>query len=250
MPHTIQSVGTNPLPQKARQRQKGISLPRELQQLIRQLLDLQDLYNQSQLSVSLSRHLQAITKTNTPITSIVSLGLGSLLVTKGQSRRLKQLAILLAIRDYLQEGRQEPIEVYAQDPTFTRQDEALLRSLGIQILRTPSGSDLGEAASFISPATLVYSPFLTLEAYEQLFDRPEIPIQYLVGDDFNALLKKWPKRSAERRQVERVIRSGLSTYRRRTVAGEDFWTETDETFPMAVYTRPDGEGAVKVKARI
>ena len=249
MPHTIQSVGTNPLPQKARQRQKGISLPRELQQLIRQLLDLQDLYNQSQLSVSLSRHLQAITKTNTPITSIVSLGLGSLLVTKGQSRRLKQLAILLAIRDYLQEGRQEPIEVYAQDPTFTRQDEALLRSLGIQILRTPSGSDLGEAASFISPATLVYSPFLTLEAYEQLFE-PDIPIKYLAGDDFDALLKKWPKRSAERRQVEGVIRSGLSTYRRRTVAGEGFWTESDETFPMAVYTRTDGEGAVKVKTRI
>jgi hypothetical protein len=250
MPHAVQDVQISPLPQKARQRPKGTSLPRELVQLTSQLLNLQDLFNRSQLSVSLNRHLRTLTKTNASITRIVSLGLGSLLVSKGQSRRLKQLAILLAIRDHLQEEGKETIEVYAQDPTFTRQDEALLASLGIHILRTASGSDLGEAVSFISSTTLVYSPFLTLEAYEQLILKPSTPVQYLVGDDFDALQKKWPKRSAEKKQVESVLRSGLSKYRRRAVAGEDFWTDGDETFPMAVYVNTVAMEAPRLRARM
>ncbi|KAF1849046.1 uncharacterized protein K460DRAFT_263485, partial [Cucurbitaria berberidis CBS 394.84] len=60
-------------------------------------------------------------------------------------------------------------------------------------------------------------------------------VQYLLGDDFNALLNKWPKHSAERTQVERVMKSGLLSYRRRVVNGEGFWTKGDGTFPMAVY---------------
>jgi hypothetical protein len=240
MPHAIRDIDDRALPQDVQQRKKSTPLPRELQQLSRQILDHQDLFNCSQLSVTLSRYLQKITKTNTPITRIVSLGLGSLLVMKNQSRRLKQLAILLSLRDSLQRGQQEPIEVYAQDPTFTRQDKALLAALGIGILRTPSSSELGEAAAVISPFTLVYSPFLTLEAYEQLISGPVMPVRYLIGDDFDALLKKWPNRSAERRQVEGVLRSGLLKYRRKALAGEGFWTERDETFPMAVYVMTEG----------
>ena len=208
------------------------------------------MYTHSQVSHSISRQLHTISKSRSPITRIVSLGLGSLFVAKGQSRRLKQLTILLAIRDHLQEAQKEPIDVYAQDPTFMRLDESLLASLGIQILRTPSGSDLGEAASFITPTTVVYSPFLTLEAYEQLILRPSMSVQYLIGDDFDALLQKWPKRSAERKQVEEVMKQGLARYRRKVVAGDKFWTQEDEPFPMAVYARLDVKGAWKVKARM
>lgn len=235
MPPAVQDIEVS-LPQnKARRHPKSKVLPRELLKLTYQLLDLQELYAQSQLSQSISRQLHTIFRSGQPITRIVSLGLGSLLVSKGQSRRLKQLAILLTIRDQLQKERQELIEVYAQDPTFTRLDEALLSSFGISILRTSSGSDLGEAASVISPTTLAYSPFLTLEAYEQLFRRTEIPMQYLLGDDFNALLQRWPKRSAERAQVDALLKYGLTRYRGKAVTGEGFWTEEDETFPSAIY---------------
>ena len=246
MPHAVQDVEVSHPQKKAPQRSKNKALPRELLQLTHQLLDLQELYGQSQLSKSINRQLRTMSKSGQPITRIVSLGLGSLLVTKGQSRRLKQLAILLSIRDDLQKARREPIEVYAQDPTFTRLDEALLASFGIQFLRTSSGSDLGEAASVIIPTTLVYSPFLTLEAYEQLFLRTAIPVQYLLGDDFNALLQKWPKRSAERTQVEELLKHGLASYWRRALTGEGFWTAEDETFPSAVYVAAN-KALVKAK---
>ncbi|KAH6621914.1 hypothetical protein C7974DRAFT_213006 [Boeremia exigua] len=249
MPHAVQDVEVRSSRQQGRQKSKARSLPRELLQLTAQLLDLQDLYAQSQLSQAVNQQVHIIAKAGTPIARIVSLGLGSLFVTKGQSRRLKQLAVLLAVRDHIQKEQNEPIEVYAQDPNFTRPDENLLMSLGIQILCTPSGSDLGEATSFITPDTLVYSPFLTLEAYEQLILRYGRGLQYLIGDDFDALLRKWPKRSAERKQVEGVVKTGLSKYRRKTVAGEGFWTVEDETFPMAVYTRT-GLELGKLKARI
>ncbi|KAJ4991545.1 hypothetical protein SVAN01_02926 [Stagonosporopsis vannaccii] len=249
MPHAVRDVEMSSSQRGAYQKSKIGSLPREILQLTARLLELQDLYMQSQLSQSINRQLHNIAKAGTPVTRIVSLGLGSLLVTKGQSRRLKQLAILLAIRDCLQQERKQVIEVYAQDPTFTRLDESLLASLGVQILRTPSGADLGEAASFISPSTLVYSPFLTLEAYEQLITKHGQGLQYLVGEDFDALLRKWPKRSAERNQVEGVMKTGLSTYRRKVVSGDGFWISGDETFPMAVYTRIGTEPG-KLKARI
>lgn len=239
MLHAVQDIEVSLPQRKAHRASKNKALPRELLQLTNQLLDLQELYAWSQLSQSISRQLRTISKSGQPITRIVSLGLGSLLVTKGQSRRLKQLTILLAIQHQLQEGRRESIEVYAQDPTFTRLDETFLASFGIRILRTSSGSNLGEAASVISPTTLVYSPFLTLEAYEQLFLRTAMPVQYLLGDDFNALLQKWPKRSAERTQVEGLLKHGLAGYRRKAVTGEGFWTAEDETFPSAVYVIAD-----------
>ncbi|KAF3007937.1 hypothetical protein E8E13_011251 [Curvularia kusanoi] len=249
MPHIIPDAEVS-TSQKQRQRKaKYKSLPRELLQLTTRLPDLQDLYAQSQLARSVNRQLQAISKAGSPVTRIVSLGLGSLLVTKGQSRRLKQLAVLLAIRDCFQDRRNEPIEVYAQDPTFTRADETLLAAIGIQILRTSSGSDLGEAAAFITPETVVYSPFLTLEAYEQLLLNSSVPMRYLIGDDFDALLQKWPKHSPERKQVEGLTRMGLSEYRRKAIVGEGFWTADDETFPMAVYSRSGAEPN-KLKAKI
>ncbi|KAF3041340.1 hypothetical protein E8E12_007411 [Didymella heteroderae] len=135
MPHSVQDVEVILPQKKAHQRPKNKALPRELLQLTSQVLDLQELYAQSQLSQSITRELHTIPKSGQPIARIVSLGLGSLFVTKGQSRRLKQLAVFLSIRDQLQEARRESIEVYAQDPTFTRQDEALLASFGIRILR-------------------------------------------------------------------------------------------------------------------
>jgi hypothetical protein len=239
MPHAVQNVEVNHVQKKAHKRSNARPLPRELLQVTRQLLDLKELYAQSQLSQSVSRQLHAISESGQPITHVVSLGLGSLLVSKGQSRRLKQLAMLLAIRDHLQKLRQGSIELYAQDPTFTRLDEALLKSFGIRILRTSSGSDLGEAGLVISPTTLVYSPFLTLEAYEQLLLRSSVSVEYLIGDDFNALTQKWPKHSAEGKQVDGLLKYGLAKYRRKAVVGEGFWAIEDETFPLAVYARAD-----------
>lgn len=65
----------------------------------------------------------------------------------------------------------------------------------------------------------------------------ERSVQYLFGDDFDALLYKWPKQSAERMEVEEIVKNGLGSYRRRPVIDEDFWTTEDSTFPMAIYER-------------
>lgn len=237
MPHAVQVANMSIVPRKLSQYSNHKPLPRELLQLSRQLLGLQDLYSKSQLSKSIEQQLQRILKCGRPFTCIVSLGLGSLLVANGQSRRLKQLAILLAMKEYFLDRRQELVEIYAQDPAFTSKDETLLMSFGIQILRTPLGSELGEARSVMSPTMLVYSPFLTLEAYEQLFLRSTATVQCLIGDDFNSLLQKWPKRSVERKQVEDIVRQGLAGYRRKASVGEGFWTPEDETFPMAIYVK-------------
>ncbi|KAL5410819.1 hypothetical protein PMIN03_005191 [Paraphaeosphaeria minitans] len=214
-----------------------------------QLADLESSYATSNFAKNIEKQLLFLTKsTTTSFGRIVSLGLGSLSSTeRGQTRRLKQLALLLAIQNTLQKQTKAPIEVYAQDPTFTKQDEALLRSLGIQILRTASGSSLGEAADVIDASTLIYSPFLTLEAYEKLLVESRRPVQYVIGDDFNALLDKWPKYSAERTQVQKVAKAALGRYRRKAIMGDGFWEESDGAFPMAVYA---AQSRVNEKARI
>jgi hypothetical protein len=251
MPHAISDVTDAYLQPQVKRRQKVKSLSRELQHISTSLDYLQALYAQSQLSQTISRQLQATIRNRaSPLTRVVSLGLGSLLVAKGQSRRLKQLTILLAIRDNLQKAMGTPVEVYAQDPSFIRADETFLTSLGIRILRTSSGASLGEAASIISPSTLVYSPFLTLEVYEQLLFTSDGSISQLFGDDFNALINKWPKHSAERKQVDHMAKLGLSRYKRKAISGEGFWTEEDETFPMAIYERLSTAREGNVKARI
>ncbi|KAF1937126.1 hypothetical protein EJ02DRAFT_64232 [Clathrospora elynae] len=251
MSHVIADVIDAYPPPKKYRKPKTKSTSRELQSLSALLQERQVLYEQSQLSQAINRQLQATLKNAaTPITRILSLGLGSFFVIKGQSRRLKQLTILLGIRDALRQGFGMSIEVYAQDPTFTRADETFLINLNVRILRTPSGSELGEAASVISSSTLVYSPFLTLEAYEQLLVNSATVVQYLIGDDFNALLSKWPRHTAERAQVESVMKSGLAEHQRRAVAGEGFWTEGDGTFPFAMYQRLGGKVGRKLKAKI
>ncbi|OAG01308.1 uncharacterized protein CC84DRAFT_1049028, partial [Paraphaeosphaeria sporulosa] len=60
-------------------------------------------------------------------------------------------------------------------------------------------------------------------------------VQYVIGDDFNALLDKWPKYSAERAQVQKVTKAGLGRYQRKAILGTGFWEEIDGAFPMAVY---------------
>jgi hypothetical protein len=251
MPNAIADIEEGYMQPRAHRRSKPVSSSREVRVLAALLNSSQELYNRSQLSEIFNRQLQATLKHSPiPVTAILSLGLGSFRALKDQSRRLKQLTILLAIRDILRRISGSLIQVYAQDPTFTRADEAFLSDLGLHILRTPSGSELGEAASVISPSTLIYSPFLTLEAYENLFMNSKISVQYLVGDDFNALLSKWPKHSAEQAQVEGIMKSGLSSYRRRAVTGALFWTEDDKTFPLAMYEKLDGSARRREKARI
>jgi hypothetical protein len=240
MPHATADVDTEIAPKfHTRPNKKSKSKSRESKLSLNQLEDYQSLYETSQLAQIIARQLRATLKTaRTPITKVLSLGLGSLEVTKGRSRRFKQLTILLAIHHILQESSSIPIQVYAQDPTFTRRDESFLESLGIRILRTPSGSELGEASSVLDVSTLVYSPFLTLEAYEQLLGHNRM-LQYLFGDDFDALLQKWPKQSAERMEVEHLIKNGLGKSRRRAIVDEDFWAKDDETFPMAIYEKSE-----------
>ncbi|KAF2030193.1 hypothetical protein EK21DRAFT_66083 [Setomelanomma holmii] len=236
MSHALVDIGEPFRQSKTIPKTKAKSLTREARQLMMTLNALQDLCNQSKLSISISRQLETTLRhSKSPITHILSLGLGSLRVAQGQTRRLKQLTILLAIREQCTRLTGMAVEIYAQDPTFTRTDEIFLASLGISILRTPSSAQLGEAGELISSSTLVYSPFLTIEAYEKLFLHPGRLIPVVFGDDFNALASKWPKHSAERRQVESVMKSGLSKYRRRVISGAGFWLEEDETFPMALY---------------
>lgn len=234
----------------SRPRRKTQAKPsRESHRHLAQLADFQSRYATSEFEKNINKQLLFLTKSaTTSFRRIVSLGLGSLSSTeRGQTRRLKQLALLLAIHDTLQKQTKAPIEVYAQDPTFTKQDEALLSSLNIHILRTASGSSLGEAANVIDASTLIYSPFLTLEAYEQLLVESRQPVQYVIGDDFNALLEKWPKYSAERAQVQRVTKAALGRYRRKAVSGAGFWEESDGAFPMAVYAV---QSRVNEKAKI
>jgi hypothetical protein len=215
------------------------------------LEELQELYQQSQLSRTITRQLQATLKSaSPPINKVLSLGPGKLHVLKGQSRRLKQLTMRLAIRETLERTSGSSIEVYAQDPTFTRADEAFLTNLDIHILRTPSRYELGEAASILGPSTLAYSPFLTLDTYEHLLVNKASPVRYLVGDDFSALLGKWRKHSAERAQVQGMMNSGLMKYRRRVVDGDGFWIIEYETFPMAVYESINEEKGRGENARI
>ncbi|KAH7093767.1 hypothetical protein FB567DRAFT_545087 [Paraphoma chrysanthemicola] len=232
-------------------RVKGKSLPRELRQLANALELQRVAYEQSQFSKEVQRNFQAVSKhSDFPITRILSLGLGSLLGSRDQTRRIKQLAILLAIHEHCSRLSGTAIELYAQDPAFTRGDEAFLINLGFKILRTPSGTQLGQAGDILSSSTLIYSPFLTIEVYEQLTRlNASLSIPIIVGDDFMALAKKWPKHSAEHKQVNDVMKLGLSKLRRRALAGDGFWMQEDETFPMAMYESLSSRGT-RIRARI
>lgn len=164
---------------------------------------------------------------------------------------MKQLVILMAIRDILHSMHGSPIEIYAQDPSFTRADETFLTNLGIRILHTSSAESLGEAVSVLSPTTLVYSPFLTLEVYKQLLNTSQAQVPLIFGDDFTALLKKWLRHSPEQKEVEALMKSGLVGYKRRVVAGKGFWDAEDGSFPMAVYEVQGGDNKAKqLRAKI
>ncbi|KAG9185124.1 hypothetical protein G6011_07668 [Alternaria panax] len=222
MPHAIADVVEAQLNFHTHPKFNPKSRSREARLLSTKLEDFQSRYETSQLAQIIDQQLRVVMKNaQSPINKVLSLGLGSLVAAKGQSRRLKQLAILLAVRDILRETSEVSIQVYAQDPSFTRKDDSFLESLGIHILRTPSGSELGEASTVLDTSTLVYSPFLTLEAYGQLLGHGR-SMKYLFGDDFDALLHKWPKQSAERVEVEEVVKNGLGACRRRPVVDGGF----------------------------
>ncbi|KAF4955926.1 hypothetical protein FSARC_11716 [Fusarium sarcochroum] len=211
---------------------------KQLQQLSRLYDEAMDTYNQSALAKTTEDMLR--TKNRPRVTKIVSLGLGSLFDAKDQQRRIKQLAVLMAIASQLALplGDKSTLTLYAQDPTFTTADEAFLESLGIFVLNTSSISSLGEAGKIMDEETLVYSPFLTLETYKLLFSSPSTNVPILVSDDFNALRLKWDKRTSERKDVEGLIQGTREgNYRRRAVNGEGFWIEADRPFPMALYWR-------------
>ncbi|KAK8127730.1 hypothetical protein PG984_008838 [Apiospora sp. TS-2023a] len=234
MPHSTRVVVQSQLERAENNLKYPKRIPKQ-QGEIQRLYDQAKLqYNQSSWSSSIETLLGA--KVLPTVTKIVSLGLGSLHEkSKDQPRRLKQLAMLLGVAEYLRSASTVEINLYAQDPGFTKADEALLRSMGVQVLKTASPSDLGEAGRVIDGETLVYSPFLTIEAYELLLATCAMGL--LVGDDFNALRSKWEKRTAEHRQVEHLVKSGVSQYQKRSIKGDGFWSDNDRPFPMALYSR-------------
>lgn len=249
MPHATELIDDAPALSSRKSKSKPSS--RGSRSTFALLEAYQILYEHSELATRVDKQLQNLSRNSTQkITKIVSLGLGSLDVQKDQARRLKQLALLLAVRRSLQHIAGGEVQVYAQDPTFNRTDEALLRRVGIMVVHTQAGNDLGEAGFLIDTTTIVYSPFLTLEAYERLLMDARLPLHYVFGDDFNAFLVKWPKHSVERKQVESVIKSGLSKYRRKPIGGEGYWEEQDNSFPLAMYQRLEISGFRKEKAKI
>ena len=248
MPHATADVTGSVNSPKATRKSKSRSPSRELLQLQTRFEEIKAKYATSSFAQTIDKLVKNASKSSgSSITRVLSLGLGSLTPIKTQTRRLKQLAIFLAIAEALEDAIHKPIELFAQDPTFTRADEAFLAAFGVAVVRTPSGAELGEAQGLIDASTLVYSPFLTLEAYEQLMLHAGGSMKYIVGDDFNALLSKWPKHSPEQRQVEGIMKSGIARYRRRVVGGEGFWGEDDKAFPMAMYSI---EGRTRGAAKI
>jgi hypothetical protein len=227
MPHAIEFER----PARAKQYSKTkASSSRELRQLHIEYNKIRNHYLESNTFLSITRLLES--KNRPTVTKIISLGLGSLHSTD-QSRRIKQLAIFLAIAEQLRQYNSS-IQIYAQDPSFSKTDEAFLQSLGVHILFTPSAMELGDAAQFIDNSTLVYSPFLTLEAYRLLFDTGNL--NFFIGDDFDALRLKWPKHSAARNEAELLLRRFMQGFQKRTIGPDDgFWNVEDKPFPMAIY---------------
>lgn len=226
---------------------KSSSSSRELRQLHAGYSAAREQYLASTLSLTMTRLLES--KSRPAVTKIVSLGLGSL-KSADQSRRMKQLAILVAIGEHFQ-LHDPSIKIYAQDPSFTRTDEAFLESLGIAILATPSATEVGEAAGHIDESTLVYCPFLTLEAYQLFFASKSL--NFFIGDDFDALRVKWPKHSASRAEADSVWRRFVAQrFQKRAVgAGDDFWEAEEKPFPMAMYwTAPLKPAGKDPKARL
>ncbi|KAH8660522.1 hypothetical protein BX600DRAFT_514121 [Xylariales sp. PMI_506] len=245
MPHATK---THSAPASQSRSGKG-GAPKQL----RQIQDLYDetkaLYDQSSLAKSVQSTLKGKLASRSRVTKVVSLGLGSFTEkSKDQGRRLKQLVLFIALAEQVKQAQQgqrqqqqQPVHVYAQDPGFTKTDAAFLQTLGVSVLKTPSTSDLGEASAIIDEDTLVYSPFLTIEAYRLLMDSCRVSL--LVGDDFNALRAKWEKGTSEHQQVEYLIKSHVARLSRRAVSGAGFWDESDRAFPVALYWKQDAVAA-------
>jgi hypothetical protein len=225
MPHAVEQPIRSMWTPKAR-----ASSSRELRQLYTLYSTTRERYIGSNLFHIVARLFES--KNRPAVTRVVSLGLGSLKSVE-QSRRMKQLAIFLAIAEQLRQQTPD-LEIYAQDPSFSKADEAFLQSLGARILSTPATTELGEAAQYIDESTLVYSPFLTLEAYQLLFSTGTLG--FFVGDDFDTLRTKWPKHSAGRNETESLSRRYVHAYRKRPIGSDDeFWDAEDKPFPMAMY---------------
>lgn len=219
---------------------KGSS--KQLQQIQRRFDEIFSSYEQSSLSSSVDVILRGKLAGRPDVTKVVSLGLGSFLErSKDQNRRLKQLAMFLSLAGHIKrasKGQTTP-QLYAQDPAFTRMDEMVLQRYGVQVLKTSSIADLGGARQVIDENTLVYTPFLSLDAYKLLLGLRSVNM--LIMDDFNALKLKWDKNTTEHRDVEGMMKSHVSQFRRRVVNGDGFWEDDDKPFPMALYWRQPQE---------
>jgi hypothetical protein len=227
MPHAVEVEE----PVRARQPAKTkATSSRELRQLYIQYNKIRNHYLESNAFLSITRLLES--KNRPTVTKAISLGLGSL-HSADQSRRIKQLVIFLAIAEQLRQHNPS-VELYAQDPSFSKIDEAFLQSLGVHILSTPSAIELGDATQVIDNSTLVYCPFLTLEAYRLLLDTGNL--NFFIGDNFDVLRNKWPKHSPARNEAESLLRRFMNGFQKRTIDHDaGFWNVEDRSFPMAMY---------------
>lgn len=231
----------------------GKNVPRQIKRLEALYDEACNVYLQSSLSKSIATALDPRRRPH--IDKLVLLGLGSLGVSKDQPRRIKQLVLFIAAASFIASTSRpdSAVALYAQDPMFTKTDEAFLQHLGFTILRTPSPYQLGEAGGIIDERTLVYTPHLTLAAYKALLTSSmkalghvslEDRMPVLMSDDFDVLRRKWDKHTEEFKDVELLTRrlKGYS-YRRRAVGGGGFWTEDDSSFPVALYSKTSPRGA-------
>ncbi|KAH7009524.1 hypothetical protein EDB80DRAFT_775952 [Ilyonectria destructans] len=199
------------------------------------------LFHQSAFSESFEAMLRA--KNRPRVNKAVSSGLGSLTPSRFQSRQIKQLVILIAIASYLGLTSDDSTarSLYTPDPTFTKTDKEFLASFGIQVLKTPSIYDLGEASPILTIAacTRLFTPLSEQSVETSGLDA--LPL--LIGNNFDALRMKCEKRTTEYKIVEEVMKTVKArAFQRRAVGGEGFWGEADSIFPMAVYWGQSGRG--------
>jgi len=145
------------------------------------------------------------------------------------------------------------LQIFAQDPSFSKLDEQLLHWLGVTILHTPSPTSGGEALSLIDENTVVYSPFLTFEAYKLFFERSEGKVGMWISDDFEALKSMGKGTRGEVDGLLRFFEKGKG-WRRRVVGtgvgGEvAFWEEGEKAVPMAVYWKEEARKGKMVRMK-
>ena len=168
---------------------------------------IQELQIQWTLSPCRSRLIGSLdemrSKGGWPITQAIALATGPLTEIDSShpshrpreriDRSRMQLVIFLFIVDYLQQNIADPtpIQLFAQDPSYSFADVALLERLGMQVLVNP------QAQEKVGASTFTYAPFIMLMIEAQLMARcrDEQPALHIAAD----MDGRWTNRAIARR---------------------------------------------------